>query len=280
MRSEPFYVQPSGEKHFYAAPYNGILMIARSGVTPILSLILMVSIILALGGGAVIFLQSTQGDVVDTLNTDDFETVNVTCATDQLTWWIENDGDRDVADPDATLIMVHGERLNRTVPLTLSAGFTRAGGTGPMTHDFSPNLTLGEQYQLSLEFSDVQLTATCRAGGAWYDINWDYRRPLTGIDGADLVNATLNTTALIREGKMRSDCADLRVGQGTGFRDFDITNGECDTGNTNITINTSSTTPQIYVYYGNLQAGSNESSLGGPGPLAELGPEERIRLPQ
>lgn len=255
-------------------------MIARSGVTPILSLVLMVSIILTLGGGAVVFLQSTQGDVVDTLDTGDFETVNVTCATDQITWWIENDGDRDVADPDATLIMVHGERLNRTVPLTLSEGFTRAGGTGPMEHTPDPSLELGEQYQLGLEFSDIQLSATCRAGGAWYDINWDYRRPLTGIDGANPVDATLNTTKLIEAGKLRSDCNDIRVGQGTGFRDFNITAGECDDGNTSIIIDTATTSPQIYVYYGNLQAERNTSSLTGPAQLADLGPEEQIRLPQ
>lgn len=254
-------------------------MTARRGVTPILSFVLMVSIIFILAGSAVVFLQGAQGDVTGGLQIQDFETVNVTCGTDQITWWINNQGDQDVPDPDATLILLHGERLNRTVPLTLSARFMDAGGTGPMTHDPAPNLTLGEQYQLSLEFGSIQLQATCRAGGAWYDINWDYRRPLTGIDGADPVDAPLNTTELIQEGKMRSDCNDVRVGQGTSFRDFNITAGECDTGNTSIIINTSSTTPQIYVYYGNLQADRNTSSLTGPAQLAELGPEEQIRLP-
>jgi hypothetical protein len=97
---------------------------------------------------------------------------------------------------------------------------------------------------------------------------WSYRRPIT-INNTQNSNTlpdyqilvTLDTTSLIRVGKMRSDCGDIRFtdSDGTTLLNYWLESG-CNTASTriwvkvpNIPANSSKT---IYVYYGNQNATS------------------------
>jgi hypothetical protein len=92
---------------------------------------------------------------------------------------------------------------------------------------------------------------------AWYDANYDYRRPvnITGntIDLINYVaNISLDTASLITAGKMREDCYDIRMvdSDDSSTLWYNVTN--CNASDTHIRFNvdlTANTTKTIYVYY-------------------------------
>jgi len=102
-----------------------------------------------------------------------------------------------------------------------------------------------------------------------YETQWLYKRKIT-ISGStsDLTDyqvlLTLDTQSLISQGKMRSDCGDIRVGDSTGkVLNYWIEPNTCNTTSTKIwvkvpSIPTSGTT--IYLYYGNSSVSSESNA--------------------
>jgi len=102
-----------------------------------------------------------------------------------------------------------------------------------------------------------------------YETQWLYKREIT-ISGStsDLtdyqVSLTLDTQSLISQGKMRSDCGDIRFGDTTGkVLNYWIEPNTCNTTSTKIwvkipSIPTSGTT--IYLYYGNSSVSSQSNA--------------------
>ncbi|MCD6166783.1 DUF2341 domain-containing protein, partial [bacterium] len=102
-----------------------------------------------------------------------------------------------------------------------------------------------------------------------YETQWPYKREIT-ISGSteDLtdyqISLTLDTQSLISQGKMRSDCGDIRVGDSTGkVLNYWIEPNTCNTTSTKIwvkvpSIPTSGTT--IYLYYGNSSVSSESNA--------------------
>ena len=102
-----------------------------------------------------------------------------------------------------------------------------------------------------------------------YETQWLYKRKIT-ISGStsDLTDyqvlLTLDTQSLISQGKMRSDCGDIRFGNSTGkVLNYWIEPNTCNTTSTKIwvkipSIPTSGTT--IYLYYGNSSVRSESNA--------------------
>ena len=100
---------------------------------------------------------------------------------------------------------------------------------------------------------------------------WQYKRPININEnsGSDLSNyqvkVVVNTSTLIDEGKMNSDCSDIRFTDSDGSTQLDYwIEGGCNTGSTEIWIKVplipASSTKTIYMYYGDPTASSESNS--------------------
>jgi uncharacterized protein (TIGR02145 family) len=110
-----------------------------------------------------------------------------------------------------------------------------------------------------------------QAKAAWWDDSWQYRKPVSiaNASGGALtdfqVGITMNTFSLINDGKMQSDCDDIRITDSTGKvlpHWVESSGYTCNKTTTRIwikaaSIPTSGTT--VYVYYGNATATSIQS---------------------
>jgi len=103
----------------------------------------------------------------------------------------------------------------------------------------------------------------------WWNTSWQYRRPIniTEQSGNTLTDyqvlITIDTASLISEGKMRSDCGDIRF---TDSSDNELSywiESGCNSANTKIWVKVpsipASSTATIYVYYGNPSATSESN---------------------
>jgi hypothetical protein len=107
---------------------------------------------------------------------------------------------------------------------------------------------------------------------AWYNSSWLYRAPITITgDGTSYTDAdvlvSLDTSSLITASKLQSNCADLifTASDGSTLLNFWIEGG-CNSTTTQIWVrvpSVSSTSTDIYVYYGNSLATSAEQSWSG-----------------
>lgn len=107
------------------------------------------------------------------------------------------------------------------------------------------------------------IVAFVGTGTSWWNQSWEYRKPInvTEQSGNDLnnfqVELSLDTATPISEGKMQSDCADLRFVESGSEIDYWIESG-CDTATTQVWIEISSlkagNKQKIYMYYGNSSA--------------------------
>src|SRR3989344_2513731 len=95
---------------------------------------------------------------------------------------------------------------------------------------------------------------------AWFNDNWQYRvkTTITEQTGGSLtdfqVAITLDTATLITAGKMKSDCADIRVYDGTNTQPQDFWVERCNNSTTRIWIKQSLSASEVkvfYTYYGN-----------------------------
>lgn len=263
----------------------------RTGISPILATVIMILIAVAMAGGAATVLFPSQSAVTGATEQGRLQTVNTTCLPDQVTWWVNNTGDTDLNGDDASLFISERDGLNSTLTqddTDVDAAFTDAGGLGRFTFVPEKPLALGTQYTMELSVDNAGVSTACTAGDRWWDADWEYRRAIKidapaseetvrlRLDDADPVNAE----AMVDNGKMRSDCADLRV-VNHGTRTFyDIRQCNPDT-QVRVRANLSQPVPgTAYLYYGNLQAGyanvSVDEAVTSNNP--ELGPEERVNL--
>jgi len=98
---------------------------------------------------------------------------------------------------------------------------------------------------------------------AWWNDNWQYRvkTTITEQTGGSLtdfqVAMTLDTATLITAGKMKSDCADIRVYDSTNTQPQSFWVENCNNANTRIWLKQSFSASEVkvfYTYYGNPQA--------------------------
>ncbi len=107
-----------------------------------------------------------------------------------------------------------------------------------------------------------------QSGVAWMDSNWQYRRTVTlSASGSNIdVLISLDTATLISQGKMKSDCSDLRLvdSDDTTLLQYWVEGG-CNTSTTQIwtKVPSSSSGKIIYMYYGNSSASSGAMSWSG-----------------
>lgn len=104
----------------------------------------------------------------------------------------------------------------------------------------------------------------------WWDADWNYRIPvkvkeLAQIEHNDyIVEATVDTRALVDAGKIQANCADVRViGEDNKVLDHEVdSTNACDRSDTKIrfraNVSSGSDNTLAYIYYGNTQA----SALG------------------
>jgi len=102
----------------------------------------------------------------------------------------------------------------------------------------------------------------------WWNSSWQYRKPITIANTAGnlsnyQINVTVNTTQLISQGKMKSDCGDVRFtwynsSSGTEINISYWNETACNTSSTNYWINVpfsaNNTNTTVYMYYGNANA--------------------------
>ncbi|MFB6088373.1 MAG: hypothetical protein ABEK36_01190, partial [Candidatus Aenigmatarchaeota archaeon] len=105
------------------------------------------------------------------------------------------------------------------------------------------------------------------SGMAWLNSSWNYQRQLNRTNDNSYNfqytghNFTIDTATLISNGKMQSDCDDIRIVYGDSITDYDVEN--CNSANTWIVFraNTSASSTQTnsYIYYGNPSATNAEN---------------------
>lgn len=258
-------------------------MDGRKGVSPIIATTVLVLVVLGMAVGAYTFVSQGQETVEEKTQRVELETINTTCLPDRLTWWVNNTGENAADTSIADIFVYDDEGLNSTlsavgVPVS---GFTRAFGSGRVEVTPSKRMALGERYSLELEVGNTGISSSCRAGGEWWDANWDYRRALE-LDTSSDVTAELvvDVDGMVDEGKLREDCADFRGVKNREVIPYEVTFCNPD-GTASVQMNLSGTEPgETYLYYGNLQAGSAEKPLVNEGIVnPDLGPEERVNLP-
>ncbi len=262
----------------------------RCGVSPILATVVMIIIAVAMATGAATVLSQSQDAVTSAAEQGQLETVNTTCLPDRVTWWINNTGDTSLNGGNSALFVEDRDGLNTTLTqdgLTVTAGFTDAGGVGTFSITPDRPLELGTQYAMELSMDDAAVSTTCTAGNRWWDGEWTYRRAIDIDEPSSDVTVQVqfddtdpvNVEAMVDNGKMRSDCADLRVVNHGEPAFYDIR--QCDTdASVRVRANLSQPEPgTAYLYYGNLQAGyANVSVDEAVTHTPELGSEERFRL--
>lgn len=115
-----------------------------------------------------------------------------------------------------------------------------------------------------------QLLTPDSTSAAWFNDQWQYRQTVSVTNSSAALNysqipLTVNTSALITDGKMRSDCRDIRVTSSTG-KLLKHWVHECNTTSTKIyafALNVPSGGSNFYIYYGNPQSGTNTEVITG-----------------
>ncbi|MFB6203635.1 MAG: DUF2341 domain-containing protein, partial [Candidatus Nanohaloarchaea archaeon] len=108
-------------------------------------------------------------------------------------------------------------------------------------------------------------------GAAWWNSEWTYRKPFsvsnpTGNDVTNFpANVTLNTKQLIDNGKIQSDCGDLRIVEGDPGKVLKYNVTDCNTTDTtvffSVDVAPGSTNQDLYIYYGNPSASEAEQDV-------------------
>ncbi|MBU0757475.1 MAG: DUF2341 domain-containing protein, partial [Nanoarchaeota archaeon] len=102
----------------------------------------------------------------------------------------------------------------------------------------------------------------------YWNSDWGYRKAfnITETSGSSLtdfqVNLSINTTGLIAEGKMNSDCSDIRFADTSKIKLDYYIESDCNTSATVVWVKTdltASSTRKIYMYYNNPSASSESS---------------------
>ncbi|MFB6265566.1 MAG: hypothetical protein ABEI07_00605 [Candidatus Nanohaloarchaea archaeon] len=252
------------------------------GVSPVLATAILAGVVIAMAGGVYTFLMQNQQVILDRARQPELETVNLTCEEDRVVWWINNTGDVPVDGSEADVFFYTRQGIDQALSRTgiiLPQGIRRAHGLGRLESSPGGTLSKGRKYTLEVSASEVSLMSNCRVGSEWWNINWEYRRAVKteGYTPPVTVNVSFHVENLVDNGKMRRDCDDIRMVQGVQVIPYNVT--YCGSnGNATVLANLSQVSG-VYVYYGNLQAGENETTLD-RNTMVEpgLGVEEELRL--
>ncbi len=242
----------------------------RRGVSPLIAIILLTGIALSMALATYTFVTSNQDLIFDPAREARLETVNVTCGASQIDWWLNNT-DRYPVEGEADLYIYDDSGLNTALTrsgLSLSGGFTRAFGSGVLTVSPGASLQRGGRYDLELAFGNGDVEASCVVGGAWWDRDWDYRRPVTVTSSHDRrltefpASVTLDTATPISNGKMQDDCRDIRVVDDGAVVEHSV--ASCDTASTTVRfaadVAAGATEEDAFIYYGNPAASARNVS--------------------
>jgi hypothetical protein len=264
------------------------------GVSPLISVVLLLSIVVARSGSAYVFLSGQQQRVEEGVEQAQLETVNISCNRQTVSWWIQNTAQYGVEQRQADIFfMENGQsnqslyRPNELLPSSLTAGETIA----EIFLTLSPDaLKLGEEYRLELVTDETDVTSTCRVGAQWWDVNWDYRRHVamdgSTVDADDRTSIKINPQQLVREGKLQPHCQDLRIVIGTTPVSYNLsTSPENCVSATDLDVtfqvnNVATDRYHTYLYYGNPAADNQSVSIASSAPQSAFGDEEHISRPQ
>lgn len=255
----------------------------RTGVSPVLAFVLLTGLFVTMGASTYIYLQEQQILIEERTALDNLDTVNMSCGAQTIDWWLENTGN-DRIDASTVDIAVYDDGGLNISLSRFSAPFNydfQSPGSADKIVVLSPAgnpLKSGGAYTVELDVDGTKVRESCTAGGAWFDVNWDHRRPVIFQDsGAAREYVELDTKTLIQNQKLQPDCDDLRVVNGQQVIPYEVQN--CDAPDTNITIENPGTSNPTYLYYDNIRASNNETTLGSTTTQATLLDEERNPLP-
>lgn len=121
----------------------------------------------------------------------------------------------------------------------------------------------------SLFLAAVIIFSPTIARDSWWDTDWQYRKPVTVTENAGTtlaeyqVKVSIDTASLVNDGKLRSDCADLRAADDAGDAIDYWLESRCNTADTIIWLQipslASGTDTNAYLYYGNPSIASTAS---------------------
>lgn len=245
----------------------------RDGVTPIVTVLLLIGIVMGLAITTYYFLQEQQDLVLREGQQPLVSTVNTTCEDEFVSWWIQNDAQHGIDSAD--VFIQEREAHTNIVELrdrSMPAEIQRGEGTGEFGfHLDGEELESGTQYDITLETDDISLDTSCTVGEEWWDSNWDYRRQID-LDTATLVSGDtaaiqLNTSQLVSEQNLQPRCQDIRTVIGDDPVPHNVSDpGACgDEEQVDVTFpvpDADAAEGSTYVYYGNLQSGIEPPWMG------------------
>lgn len=129
-------------------------------------------------------------------------------------------------------------------------------------------LTIGAVLVVLTPLAVATLFSPGHAKAAWFDSNWAFRNTLTlpthsALESNVFVSFTIDTATLITNGKLKSNCGDLRFTKQDGELLPYYIQGTCNHADTLITVNFDSYPAgvvNIYYYYGNPSAASGANA--------------------
>lgn len=252
----------------------------RRGVSPIVTVLLLTALFLGMASTTFYFLSDQQRDITGTAERPVLSTINISCDVNQVTWWIRNDAPYGTGSTVDILIRRDGVLDTSLSREDVSAPAAIQNGASESEFPFTvSSLIVGERYEIEAVFREADVETTCVVGDPWWNSNWDYRRAINyPPSNPATARFSLDTAQLIADQKMQPDCDDIRVIQSGSHAPYDIDDSDCGAAVTTIRFDSIGLgTP--YVYYGNFNAESNQSTVSGSPPTATLQEEERINLP-
>lgn len=250
------------------------------GITPVVTTVLMLVLVIGLASGAVYFLNNQQEEITNRLSQaveENLKVEDITCNGDMVRFYFSNEGDARIESGQADLLVYREGNIDGNFSskrISPEGDFLSPGGEGFLKVNMDGNFTSGEIYNIEMDFLDSRskLSKLCRAGQDWWNLNWDYRRQVR-VSGEedpedDLTSTEIDTDALIGQGKLQSDCSDLRVIEDVKISDYNITRcGETDSRIYFYSEDLDGTEFDTYLYYGNIRADEKPSGTDLAGSL-------------
>lgn len=249
----------------------------RKGISPIITVMLLVLIMMGVATSVSVFVLNQQEQVAGRLSAGFGEQLNVVetvCNERNLTMRIKNTGDEQYDTGKAELLIREDGVVNDSLTepdVTIKGDFQNARGTGYFNYTMDDFFRSGKEYEISLGLdTGKEISELCRGGYRWWDRDWLYRKNImiNNTQGESFEDAILkvpiDTETPISQGKMRSDCMDIRVVEKTTEREHNVEANTCNKGATNISFRANVSEgyqSDIYIYYGNLRGEDIEEDV-------------------
>ncbi len=242
----------------------------EKGITPVITAVLMLVLVISLASGAIYFLNTQQEKITTRLSEaveEELEVESISCNGQDLSIYFSNEGNATIESGKAELLIYRGGRLDRNFSsrtVSLEGNYLKPGESGFLNVSMDGNFTSGTVYNVEMDILDSRTTFSnlCRAGQEWWDINWEYRRQIrvTGPnDGSIVTSVRLNTDSLMSQGKLQSNCDDLRIvkdQEALEESSYNVT--DCGSSDARVYFikgdSSQGTDFDTYIYYGNIRA--------------------------